>query len=165
MRRPGLSTPARSGSLSLLATVLAVSAPALAAVCPVPSAGHPTIGAAVADVACTTIELAAGAFPENVEIGRDVAVAGAGSAATTLLGALRSTGSGTEVVLSGLAVDGSAPGVAGCWPDLLEAAGGGRVVAGPDVVVRNTAAASGLCRIFDDGFESGSALAWSDFAP
>ena len=149
----------------LIQAWISLAAPSLAAVCPVPSAGHPTIGSAVADGTCTTIQLAAGSYPENVEIARDVAVAGAGSAATTLLGALRSTGSGTEVALSGLAVDGSAPGVAGCWPDLLEAAGGGRVVAGPDVVVRNTAAASGLCRIFDDGFESGSALAWSDFAP
>lgn len=149
----------------LIQAWISLAAPSLAAVCPVPSAEHPTIGAAVADGGCTTIQLAAGSYPENVEIGRDLALAGAGAAATTLSGALRAAGTGVEVALSGLTVDGTTGGVAGCWPDLLDARAGARVVAGPDVTVLQTASPGGACRVFEDGFESGGTRAWSAAAP
>ena len=91
--------------------------------------------------------------------------AGAGAAATTLSGALRAAGTGVEVALSGLTVDGTTGGVAGCWPDLLDARAGARVVAGPDVTVLQTASPGGACRVFEDGFESGGTRAWSAAAP
>jgi hypothetical protein len=36
---------------------------------------------------------------------------------------------------------------------------------GADLVVRNTAAGGVSCRLFADGFESGSTLAWSASMP
>ena len=96
-----------------------------------PSVGHPTIGAAVRDPVCTTVQLAAGTFAESVEVARDLVIAGAGSAASVVAGRLLVSGATSDVTLAGLRVDTTGTGVAGCWPRALEAAGGAEVAAGP----------------------------------
>jgi hypothetical protein len=143
------------GLLMGLATV------AHAVPCAVPSASYPTIGAAVRDGACTLVQLAAGSFPENVVITRDLALAGAGAAATSLHGSFIVSGTGNEVILEALTVDGTAVGVAGCWREVLSATGGATIAAGADLRVLNTAAGGTACRLFADGFESGGTSAWS----
>ena len=146
-----------------LATMLAVAAvPTFAATCSVPTTAYPTLGAAVRDGTCTLIQVAAGGFSENVAITRDVTLQGAGSAATTLQGYLFASGAGNDVTLSGLLLDGTAAGVAGCWGEILKASGGATITSGADLRVLNTAAGGGLgCRLFADAFESGGTLAWS----
>lgn len=135
------------------------------AVCPVPSVGHPTIGAAVRDPVCTTVQLAAGTFAESVEVARDLAIAGVGSAVSAVAGHLLVSGATSDVTLSGLRVDTTGTGVAGCWPRALETVGGAEVAAGPDVDVRHTAVGDPPCRLFVDGFESSGTLAWSAAVP
>jgi hypothetical protein len=139
---------------------------ASAVACNAPSATYPTLGAAARDAACTLVQLAAGGFAENVDVARDVAIQGAGSAATTVQGHLFVSGAGNDVTLSGLLLDGTAAGVAGCWSEILMASGGATIVSGADLRVLNTAAGGGLgCRLFADGFESGGTLAWSMRVP
>jgi hypothetical protein len=153
--------------LATLAAALgaALAPPAGAATCAVPAPSHPTIGAALRDGNCTTIELAAGSYPENVTVERDVVVQGAGSSASVLQGYLAVTGATADVALVGLTIDGTAAGVAGCWREVLSVAGGAEVATGPDVVVLQTTAGGTACRLFADGFESGGVLAWSAHAP
>ena len=144
------------------ALALAAGAGARAATCASPRPRYPTLGAAARDGTCTLIQLAAGSFAENVAITRDVTIQGAGSAATTLQGYLFVSGAGNDVTLSGLLLDGTAAGVAGCWGEILKASGGATITSGADLRVLNTAAGGGLaCRLFADGFESGGTLAWS----
>lgn len=154
-RRPGLSA-----ALWLLGWGVAA-----AITCPVPETGHPTIGAAVRDAACTTIQLAAGTFAENIVLAHDVVIEGAGSSLSMVAGAVEVAGAGTDVMLAGLSIDGTSAGVAGCWPSLLATTGGAHVAADDDVLVSNSGLASGACRLFADGFESGGVLAWSTAAP
>jgi hypothetical protein len=49
-------------------------------------ATHGTIAAALADASCTTIQIAAGTYPENLIVGRSVTIEGAGQAATIVDG-------------------------------------------------------------------------------
>jgi len=157
----------RAETVAALAALLLLAAAGSlpGAVCPVPSAGHPTLGSAVADPACTTAALGATTLAENVEIGRDLVVQGGGAAVSVLAGSLRASGATTSVTLASLAVDGTAPGVAGCWANLVASEQGAEILAGPEVEVRAGGAPGGACRIFVDGFESGSALAWSAAVP
>ncbi|MEZ4674249.1 MAG: hypothetical protein R2932_08415 [Caldilineaceae bacterium] len=62
------------------------SSRALIAMCTVPSVNYSTIQAAVNDLNCTTIELAAGTYTEAVEIKRDLTLRGAGNEQTILDG-------------------------------------------------------------------------------
>lgn len=151
-----------AAALGLLTGLVSV---AHAVPCAVPSASYPTLGAAVRDGACTLVQLAAGSFPENVVITRDLAVAGAGSAASSLHGNLTVTGAGNDVTLDALRVDGTAAGVAGCWPEILKASGGATITSVVDLRVLNTATGGTACRLFADGFESGGTLAWSARLP
>jgi hypothetical protein len=65
----------------VIAAILAASAlTASAATCAVPSAGYPTIQAAVDDPTCNTINVAPGAYVENVSIARSVTLNGAQAA-------------------------------------------------------------------------------------
>ena len=138
---------------------------AAASPCSVPTIAHPTLGAAVRDVACTTIQLAVGSFPENVVLARDLAIEGAGSGLSLVAGPIEIVGAGSDVTLAGLSLDGTAAGVAGCWPSLLRTTGGARLEASEDVGVTNSGISSGACRLFADGFESAGMLAWSDRVP
>ena len=137
------------------------AAAAAGIVCNVPSTSYPTLGAAARDGTCTLVALAAGSFPENVALTRDLAVAGAGSAATFVQGSLVVSGAGNDVTLDALLVDGTAAGVAGCWSEVLTAIGGATISSGADLRVLNTATGGTACRLFADGFESGGTLAWS----
>lgn len=141
------------------------AAPASGTTCAVPAASHPTVGAALRDGACTTIQLAAGSYRENVTVERDVVLQGAGSGASVLEGYLAITGATADVTLAALTIDGTASGVAGCWREVLSVSGGAEVVTGSDVVVLQTTAGGAACRLFADGFESGGVLAWSAHAP
>ena len=141
------------------------ASPTWAGTCNVPSAPHPTVGAALRDANCTTVQLGAGAYAENVAVARDVTLQGGGSAATFLEGFLAATGATTDVTLAALTIDGTAAGVAGCWPEALAAAGGAELATGPDVVVLQSATGGGPCRLFADGFESAGTLAWSSHVP
>lgn len=147
------------------ATALSFAAVAGALVCPVPTASHPTIGAAVRDLGCTTAQVAAGTYPEHVEIARDLVVAGAGPGATIVAGRWLVSGATSDVVLSGLRIDATAAGVGGCWAQALEVRDGAAVAAGPDVEVRNSAAGGPPCRLFADSFESAGTLVWSVSLP
>ncbi len=138
----------------------------MGAVCPVPSVGHPTIGAAVRDPVCTTVQLAAGTFAESVEVARDLVIAGAGSAASVVAGRLLVSGATSDVTLCGPARGhdrGRESPVAGRGRSRLVA--GAEVAAGPDVDVRHTATGGPPCRLFADGFESSGTLAWSAAVP
>lgn len=152
----------RGGRGPLVVAALALAArAAAAALCGVPSVSHPTVAAALRDVACTTIQLAAGTYPENVAVARDVAIEGAGASLSIVAGAVAVSGAATDATLARLALDGTAAGVAGCWPAVLSATDGARLAADDDVAVTNSGIALGGCRLFADGFESGGTLAWS----
>lgn len=129
---------------------------ASAAVCPVPSASHATLQAAVDDPACTEITLTGQVYPGSVVIGRSLTVTGVASAATTIQGQVRVTAG--DVVLEALCVDTSSPALAGRFAAALEVAGGASA-GGADLVVRHRA------MLFGDGFESGTTGGWSATAP
>jgi len=154
----------RAFQAGLLGGIL-LAAPVRSLSCPVPTTAHPTVGAAVRDGACTTVALASGTYGENVVIARDVAVSGAGSTTTVIEGRIRIVGAGVDVALASVAVDGTASLVAGCWSDAVTVSGGAHLVNGPDVVVSQTTALAGACRIFVDDFESGGWNAWTSSAP
>lgn len=147
--------------LVVVAMIARFATPAGGSLCNVPSPDHPTADAAVRDVACTTIHLAAGTYAENVTVQRGVAIEGAGSGLSIVAGALEVGGTTTVVGIARLTLDGSAEGVAGCWASLLAASSGAEIHSDDDVAVVNSGIASGPCRIFVDGFESAGALAWS----
>ena len=67
------------GILIATVAVLVIALPATAATCNVPSAPHPTIQAAVDDVACTQIVVAAGTYTGRVAIARSVNLPGRGA--------------------------------------------------------------------------------------
>lgn len=81
--------------LGLLAGSLTISTPASAVACSVPSTAHPTIQSAIADASCDPITAAPGTYPENLDIDRDVTIAGAGADVTTIDG----TGTGRVISL------------------------------------------------------------------
>lgn len=137
----------------------------VAATCSVPTPGHPTLGAALRDAACTTVNVAAGTYRENLVVARGVDIAGGGSATTFVAGAVETVGATTYVTLSGLAIDGTGAGVAGCWQSLLAANSGARLSTTSDVRVTNSGVPAGPCRLFADGFESSGVLAWSAASP
>ena len=133
----------------LLLTVAA--SPAGAATCNVPSAPHPTIQAAVDDVGCTDIVVAAGTYAEAPLIARDLSIQGAGSGSTYVQGQVQVTAG--VVNLGGLNI--SAAGEA-LW------AHSGAEVSGFDLEVTNGTVEPPL---FADGFESGTTGAWSAVMP
>lgn len=127
----------------LLATALARSA----AACTVPGV-YASIQAAVDDLSCPTVTVAAGAFTESVQVSRDLTLQGAGSASTTIDGSV-SISAGTSVHLQGLLI-------AGCGQTALVSEHGGSVTTFDVIATRQ---AAGSCAngdpIFADGFESG----------
>jgi hypothetical protein len=137
--------------LAVIAGLVAATVPAAAATCSVPSAPHPTIQAAIDDVGCDPIVVAAGTYVEAPVIARSVSVQGAGSGQTFVQGQVEVQG-GT-VSLTGLNI--SAPG------DALVAHSGAEV-SGFDLEVF-----SGFVEtpIFADGFEDGTTGAWAGVVP
>ena len=131
---------------------------ALADVCTVPSAPHPTIQAAVDDSACTEIVLVAQVIAESVAVSRSLLLRGGSSATTEILGQVTVSGGTTEVTLQDLKLDAS-----GCSSVALDVTDGAQVTTLQDVVV--VIATEGSCPIFASGFESGNTLGWSNAVP
>lgn len=157
--------PARRAPwFALLGALLAASEGLQAITCSVPTGTYPTISAAVAAPACTTIVVAAGSYRENVVVPRTLTVSGAGSASTSVEGSFRVEGATSVVALTDLRVDGTVTGVSGCWSNLLQVSGGARLAVDPSVEVIASQTASS-CRIFADGFEWGTVNAWSSSSP
>jgi hypothetical protein len=146
---PSVKTGLIGTALLLLATVAA--GPAGAATCSVPSAPHPTIQAAIDDVGCTEILIAAGSYAEAPLIARDLTVQGAGSASTSVQGQVQVTAG--VVSLQGLTI---------VAPDNALWAHSGAEVSGFDLEVVNGVVETPL---FADGFESGGTGAWSGVLP
>ncbi len=138
------------GTALALAVIFSAGS-AWAVTCSVPSAPHPTIQAAVDDVGCTDIVVAAGSFAESPLIARNLSVQGAGSGSTYIQGQVEVTAG--VVTLAGLNI--SAAGEA-LWTH------SGAQVSGFDLAVVN-----GLVEppLFADGFESGTTGSWSAVVP
>jgi hypothetical protein len=137
--------------LAVIAGFVAMTVPAVAATCNVPSAPYPTIQAAIDDIGCDPIVVAAGTYAETLTISRTVAVQGAGSGQSYIQGGA-DVSAGT-VSLTGFHL--SAP------SDALHAHSGAEV-SGFDLVVVN-----GVFDVpfFADGFEDGTTGAWSATVP
>jgi len=137
----------------LIATVAATAfaLPGSAATCNVPSAPHPTIQAAIDDIGCTEIIVAAGTYAEAPVIARTLSVQGAGSGSTFIQGQVE-VSAGT-VSLNGLNI---------AAPDEALRAHSGAEVSGFDLEVLNGAFEPPL---FADGFEDGTMGAWSAVVP
>jgi len=138
--------------LAAVALAMALTAPAQAATCNVPSVSYPDIQTAVDDVSCTPIVVAAGTYLETVVIDRDLTLDGAGSDQTFLLGQIQATAG--VVHLKRLHITAPA--------DALWAHSGGEI-SGFDLVVVNGAVQ--LNSIFFDGFESGDPTEWTAVLP
>jgi len=154
-----------AGSLVQFAGVILVAVfalPGSAAVCPVPSASHPTIQEAVDDLACTEVTIAAGTFVEEVTIGRDLAVSGASTTTSTIEGRVVAEGAAIQVDVHDLTIDASAASAAGCFADALLSRGGAQLSANGVVAINGDGDA---CLLFRDGFETGNTTAWSSTVP
>ena len=160
MRRLVSESVADGFAISLIFLgVLILHAPNVSAqVCEVPTLAYPSIQAALDDVTCTEVVLAAQTFAETVTVSRSLVLDGASSAATVIVGLVTVTGASTEATLQGLKVEGG-----GCFPVALDVGDGAQVTSGPDVAITN--ADGGECPIFIDGFELGAAATWSSTVP
>lgn len=118
-----------------------------AAVCPVPSAAHPTLGHAVDDGACSVVALSAATFAESLRLVRSVDLTGAGSEASVIEGRIE-IGGLVQVGLAGLSIANGCP-----EPGLriLD----GAVVSAADVDVRSALVPCPALPdvLFRDGFE------------
>ena len=141
----------RLGILIATVVVVAMAQPASAATCNVPSAPHPTIQAAIDDIGCTEIVVAAGTYAEAPVIARSLTVQGAGSGSTFIQGQVE-VSAGT-VSLNGLKI---------AAPDEALWAHSGAEVSGFDLDVVNGAFEPPL---FADGFEDGTTGAWTAVMP
>ena len=151
------------GSIRLVLGLAVLAAePATAVVCTVPSGPHPTIQAAVDDLSCTEIELAAQTFAESFVVGRDLIVRGDSTPTSIVEGQVEILGNGVAVGLEDFSIDASTPAVAGCFPVALEV-GDGAVVATTGMSVVNGRGTA--CPIFANGFESGDTSGWSNVVP
>lgn len=135
----------------LVVLAAAIAQPAAAAICNVPSAPHPNIQAAVDDVGCTEIIIAAGTFSEAPVIARTLTLQGAGSGRTFVQGKIE-VSAGT-VQLNGLHI------AADTEP--LRAHSGAEV-SGSDLEVVNGPFEPPF---FADGFEDGTTDQWSSTIP
>lgn len=156
---PG-SGRARPG-LVLAALLLAGWPTALgAAVCTVPGT-HATLQQAVADPMCSEIRLAAQTYSESPTVGRTLDLEGDVGGGTRIAGQVVVGGSATVAQLADLAVEapGSClgPGGAALW-----VRDGART---QGANLRVTLGGSGICRLFGEGFESGTTGAWSVHFP
>ena len=96
----------RTLHLSLLVSLLAAASASYGATCSVPSAGYPTIQAAVDDSTCATINVAPGVYPENITISRSLTLNGAQAGQPVTL---RTAGGAAESTLQGAKSTGSVP--------------------------------------------------------
>ncbi len=151
-----LGTPAHATRVLLALTALQVAAlpPASAIVCTAPGS-HGSLWQAIADTACTEIQLADQIFRESVTIARSLALVGAPGGLSTIRGSIAISGAVT-VGLTDLVVTGCA--------DARVTATGGAGVTGSGLVVTNST--SPACPfLFADGFESADTSVWSSSLP
>ncbi len=130
--------------------------------CSVPSGSHPTIQAAVDDLACSEIGLQGQVYDEAIVIGRSLGISGVSSVTTIIVGQVRVEGGSSVVTMADLKVDASNAAAAGCFKDAVLADGGARLI-GSNLAVLNAAGAA--CLLFSDGFEGGNTAAWSAVTP
>lgn len=117
---------------------------------PVP---YPTVHAAVANPACSVIEVAPGSHPGNVTVIRTLTLQGAGPGVTILAGALLASGAGTELTLASLSIDTTGP-LAGCYKSALSVLDGALVYPAAVTVSNADGIPTVPCPLFADGFES-----------
>lgn len=122
--------------------------------CTVPGS-HATVQAALADVGCDEVQLAAQSYNESIRIERSVTLAGVGG--SILAGRLTAAGSGVVAVVSGLAVQNS------CLGGSLRSMAGARLQA--SAVAVSYGSGFGCppepAEIFADGFETGDTSRWN----
>ena len=144
----------RSSNLAIMIAAVMVAAwtlPAGAATCSVPSSAIPTIQAAVDDVGCDPIVVAAGTYAEAPVIARSLTLNGAGSGQSYIQGQVE-VSAGT-VSLNGLNISAADEAL---WTH------SGAEVSGFDLEVVNGFAEPPL---FADGFEDGTAGARAVTSP
>jgi hypothetical protein len=111
VRRRGSVRFAVGAAVAAGAILMPASSASAAATCNVPGT-HASIQAAINDVACNPIVVAAGSYPENLSVNRDVTIQGAGPGQTNLTpvaGTVLNTSAGTLTVsVSGVTVGGTA---------------------------------------------------------
>ena len=137
--------------LAVIAGLVAATVPAAAATCSVPSAPHPTIQAAIDDIGCDPIVVAAGTYVEAPVIARSVSVQGAGSGQSSVQGRVEIQ-AGT-VSLTGLSISAA---------DNALLAHSGAEMSGFDLEVVNGFVETPL---FADGFEDGTTGSWAVTSP
>jgi hypothetical protein len=138
----------------LFALLVAGAWPADAVVCTVPGT-HAQIRAAIADLTCTQIQLAAQSYPESPVIQRSLSLTGPVAGGAVLQGRLRVVGAGVVVQVASLAVDN------GCTSDALSASGGAQVDADRVTVVVTPGLPCLPELPFSDTFESATTRGWS----
>lgn len=101
----------RSHAVAAVLSVALLSFPqvSLAILCSPPSASHPTLQQAVNDPVCTTIELAAQAYPEQIEIRRSLTLTGAGPLSSTVDGPILVQGLSIQVAMASLGIRNGCP--------------------------------------------------------
>lgn len=101
-----MKTPHSKTALLIAAALAFQAATTWAATCSVPSLTYPTIQSAIDDPVCTTINVAPGAYPENLTINRSLTLNGAQAGQPV---ALRTAGGALESTLQGANLTGSVP--------------------------------------------------------
>ena len=144
----------RSLNLMIVLAVVMVAAwtpHALAATCNVPSAPHPTIQAAIDDIGCDPIIVAAGTYTEAPVIARSLTLMGAGSGQSFIQGQVEVSAGTVSLKQFNISATGEA-----LWSH------SGGEISGFDLVV-----VTGIVEttLFADGFESGTTGAWSVVSP
>lgn len=96
--------PSRRMVTAIVLGALCVPQVSLALTCTPPSASHPTLQQAVNDPGCTTVELAAQAYPEQIEITRSLTLTGTGPLTSTVDGPMLVRGSLTQVAMASIGI-------------------------------------------------------------
>lgn len=130
-----------------------------AVVCAVPSA-YASVGEAAGVPACTEIVLAAGVHVERVSLARSLTLRGAGTAASTLRGAIDVQGDAAGVELRDFTID-----TLGCTALGLQVSEGAEVKTSSGSLAVLDSGADGPCPLFRDGFATGAVGRWSAATP
>lgn len=99
----------RAVAAGVAVVVLSVPQLSLAVLCSPPSTSHPTLQQAVDDPACTIIELAAQAYPEQIEIRRSLTLTGTGPLSSTVDGPILIRGPSTQVDMTSIGIRNGCP--------------------------------------------------------
>lgn len=146
--------------LSLSIILLVCAAKVDAAPCPVPGP-HATVQEAIDDTDCTEIQLEDQVYTESLSILRAVSIVGATPGTTAIHGMIEIQGANAAVALHDLRVESS------CSAGSLVVRARARVTGVRLVVQKDSAAPCPALStvIFEDGFESGNTVSWSQSVP